>query len=526
MLGEKEPMPVGGSPGWTARAIRAQAASPRGRAIGIVSILLAMSWLVSYVLGGAGRVPPHWFYVPVLVAATRFGLAGAAATAVAAGLLAGPLLPLDVATGEPQQFLDWSARLGFFLGIGLVMAAIIVRLKTSLERDRAREEAERGRLKAEQANQAKNEFLSRMSHELRTPLNAILGFSELLQMEGLDPRQEECVQQILRGGRHLLDLINEVLDVSRIEAGRITISQEPVHLAEALDEALHLIRPLADQAQVRLIEPEERFNVFVRADRQRLKQVFLNLLSNAVKFNREHGEVRIAGAQVTAGSFRVEISDTGVGISNGHINELFTPFARLGAEERGIEGTGLGLTLSKGLVDIMGGKLGASSAPEVGSTFWVELPLADESELESTELPEAQQDEGASAAPRTVLYIEDNLTNLQLIERILAYRPAITLRSAMQGSLGIELAKEHRPDMILLDLHLPDMPGEEVLRRLGADEQTRDIPIVVVTADASEGISKKLRASGATTFVSKPLNVSLFLETVDEILGLREALHE
>jgi signal transduction histidine kinase len=215
---------------WTAWAIGAQGASSRGRGLAVVAVLLGVSWVTSYALGGAGRVPPHWFYVPVLVAAARFGLAGAAATAVAAGLLAGPLLPLDVPTGTPQQLLDWTARLGFFLGIGLVMGAIIVRLKTSLEHDRAKQEAERARQEADRANHAKSEFLSRMSHELRTPLNAILGFGQLLQLSDLTERQRESVDQVLRGGRHLLGLINEVLDISRIETGSLALSQEAVNV--------------------------------------------------------------------------------------------------------------------------------------------------------------------------------------------------------------------------------------------------------------------------------------------------------
>ena len=397
----------------------------------------------------------------------------------------------------------------------LALAAI----RDTTDRKEVGEELLRARKEADRANKAKSDFLSRMSHELRTPLNSILGFAQILDMEELTEEQRTSVLRILSGGEHLLALINEILDIARIESGRITLSPEPVHIGRALEEALELIRPLAARADIRLIEPKGDFDVHVRADRQRLKQVFLNLLSNAVKFNREHGEVRLACARPTQRSFRVDFSDTGLGINEDQTQDLFTPFARLGAEERGIEGTGLGLALTKGLVDIMGGKLGASSTAGVGSTFWVEFPLADQSELEPRELEEAQLEEVASAAPRTVLYIEDNLANLQLIERILGYRPAITLISAMQGSLGIDLAKEHQPDMILLDLHLPDMPGEEVLRRLDANERTRKIPVVVVTADAMEGTSKRLIASGANTFITKPLNISAFLETVDEILS-------
>lgn len=392
-------------------------------------------------------------------------------------------------------------------------------IRDTTDRKKTEEELLRARKEADRANKAKSDFLSRMSHELRTPLNSILGFAQLLAMEELTDDQQVSVQRILIGGEHLLALINEILDIARIESGRITISPEPVHLGRALDETLVLVRPIANQAGIRLLEPEGELDVHIRADRKRLKQVFLNLLSNAIKFNRENGEVRIECRRSSPRDYRIDISDMGMGISEQDSGDLFSPFARLGAEERGIEGTGLGLTLSKGLVDIMGGKLVASSTAGAGSTFSVELPLADESELDPPELAEIQPEDTASAVSITVLYIEDNLANLQLIERILSYRPSITLLSAMQGSLGIELAKQHRPDIILLDLHLPDMPGEEVLRRLAADEQTRDIPVVAVSADSSEATLKRLAASGAAKFITKPINVSLFLETIDGILS-------
>jgi protein-histidine pros-kinase len=399
---------------------------------------------------------------------------------------------------------------------GLVALAAI---RDITDRKKAEEELHRARKEADRANKEKNEFLSRMSHELRTPLNSILGFAQLLDMEELTADQRASVERILSGGEHLLTLINEILDIAQIESGRITISPEPVHLGQALNEAIALVRPLADQSVIRLIEPEGDDDVYVRADRQRLNQVLLNLLSNAIKFNREDGEVRIACRRSTPGAYRVDISDTGMGISEEHSSELFTPFARLGAEERGIEGTGLGLTLSKGLVDIMGGKLGASSTAGVGSTFWIELPLAEESQPESLETSGARLKESTTTMPHTVLYIEDNVANLQLIERILAHRPAIRLLSAMQGSLGIELAKQHRPDLILLDLHLPDMPGEDVLRRLLHDDQTKDIPVLIISADTSDVTLKRISASGAATFITKPVNVSLFLEAIDGILS-------
>jgi protein-histidine pros-kinase len=386
------------------------------------------------------------------------------------------------------------------------------------ERKAAAKETQRAREEADRASLAKSDFLSRVSHELRTPLNSILAFGQLLDMDDLSARQHRSVDQILYGGQHLLELIDELLDIEKIEAGRIALSPEPVHLGELLNEALQLIHPLAEQRRVHLIDSPPDFDAFIKADRQRLKQVLLNLLSNAVKYNRGGGEVRVSCQRPTDDSFRVRVMDNGIGISEEHMKELFTPFARLGADKLGIEGTGLGLSLSKGLVESMGGAIGATSSLGEGSEFWVDLPTAEPTQLEQQAGVEAEVQISSASMPKTILYIEDNLANLQLIQGIVAYRPWITLLSAMQGSLGLELAREHHPDLLLLDLHLPDIPGEEVLRRLRADDRTKTIPVVVVSADASRGTTSRLLAAGAQTFLTKPLNVSLFLEALDEIL--------
>jgi protein-histidine pros-kinase len=387
------------------------------------------------------------------------------------------------------------------------------------DRKAAAEETQRAREEADRASQAKSDFLSRVSHELRTPLNSILGFSQLLDMDELTERQHRSVDQILYGGQHLLDLIDELLDIEKIAAGRITLSPEPVNVGDILSETLQLVRPIADERGVRLMDPPAADDVFIKADRQRLKQVLLNLLSNAVKYNREGGEVRISYDRTTDGSLRVLVADDGLGISEEHMIDLFTPFARLGADALGIEGTGLGLALSKGLVEIMGGAIGATSSIVEGSEFWVEFPTAERRAIERLESPLVDVQASTATISRTILYIEDNLANLQLIQGIVEYRPWISLLSAMQGSLGIELAREHHPDLLLLDLHLPDIPGEEVLRRLRDDDRTKAIPVVVVSADANRGTMSRLLAMGVRTFLTKPLNVSLFLETLDEILA-------
>jgi PAS domain S-box-containing protein len=387
------------------------------------------------------------------------------------------------------------------------------------DRVAAEEETREAREEADRANQAKSDFLSRVSHELRTPLNSILGFGQLLEMETLPEGQRRSVLQILEAGGHLLDLINEILDIEKIASGRMTLSLEPVHVGLVLDEALQLVRPIADQDGVHLIQPPEEFEISVQADRQRLKQVFLNLLSNAVKFNRVGGEVRISGETTSKGSFRITVTDTGEGIAPELMSNLFTPFSRLGAERRGIEGTGLGLALSKSLVETMAGSIEAESVPGEGSMFRIELPIAESVGIGSGEAPGGTPPPPGVAGTRKVLYIEDNLANLQLIEGILAYRPGVVVLSTMQGSLGIELARRHRPDLIMLDLHLPDISGEEVLKRLKADEATSSIPIMIVSADASGETIGRLQEAGASSFITKPLNVGHFLETIDGMLG-------
>ena len=808
-------------PGLAVRAIRAQAASTVPVGLLTVGVLLTLSWLVSYLLGGAGNVPPHWFYIPILLAAARFGLPGAVVGAIAAGLLAGPLLPDDVATHTAQPLADWLGRMGFFVGIGLVMGAVTlgltaahrreigltreaghVALHRSEERTRAvlestteavvgmdraglitdwnhaaettfgwsrdeaigrvlvdtivpdrhreahragvrrflatgegpilnsrielealhrrghefpvevtvsavraggvttfiaflhditeRKEAEEARLateaslrdlleakyralveklpaivyeaefgengrwtyvspqieemlgfsqeewmadtsiwwqrlhpedrpmaiadearsrssgealrseyrmiardgrivwfrdeatvlrtdgdrpvfmqgvmfdvsdqkraeeelrivnvelerrvldrtsqldeanqelmerqerltearlEAERANRAKSEFLSRMSHELRTPLNAILGFGQLLEMDELTEHQQDAVRQILKGGGHLLSLINEVLDIARIEVGRMQLSLEPVAVDELVADAAGLVRPLADQRGVAIeildaVEGER----FVIADRQRLQQVLLNLLSNAVKYNRERGMVRCSIRDVEGGRLRVDVEDQGMGIPAEELARLFVPFERLGVEKSGVEGTGLGLALSKQLVDAMGGTLEVESVPGEGSTFSVRLPIGTAPAWTGDVLTGSIAD---ASPTRTVLCIDDNPAHLKVIERLVAHRPGIRLLSALTGGLGVDLARTHRPDAILLDVGLPDTSGHDVLRRLRAEPATNGIPVIVISADGSERAREALLAAGARAHVPKPIDVRGVRALLDEIL--------
>jgi PAS domain S-box-containing protein len=380
---------------------------------------------------------------------------------------------------------------------------------------------------AERANRAKSEFLSRMSHELRTPLNAVLGFGQLLEADDLTGGQRESVAQIMKGGRHLLELINEILDISRIEAGNMTMSLEPVHVGLTLGEVLDLVKPLAAERDISLERPlPEASDRHVLADKQRLKQVLLNLLSNAIKYNRDAGSVKVSlepvGNRSCPSELLILVTDTGNGLSEEQQRKLFSPFERLGAEQSSIEGTGLGLTLSRLLVEEMGGTLTVESEPWVGSTFLIKLPLTSAA-LESIEqdAPDSPDPsyEGLPRPERVILYVEDNFDNFKLVERILAPRPELELLTAMNGNLAVELAQQHRPDLVLLDLHLPGIPGEDVLKRLKDDPATRDIPVVVVSADATERRIQSLLAAGARDYLSKPLDVARFVAVVDESLN-------
>ena len=387
------------------------------------------------------------------------------------------------------------------------------------ERKKADDEIKTARLEAERANRAKSEFLSRMSHDLRTPLNAVLGFAQLLESDSLSSEQRECVHQILHGGQHLLDLINEVLDIARIEAGRLSLSPEPVSIRDTVRHALALVAPLAAKGGVALaFEEGGESDRSVVADRQRLNQILLNLLSNAVKYNRLGGRVTVTVESPKPGRIRLQVSDTGAGIPRAKLQLLFTPFERLGAEGTAVEGTGLGLALSRGLAEAMGGELGVVSEVDRGSTFWVELDATEE-RVESTHAdPIIAAALKPSPRQATVLYIEDNSSNVRLMERVLARRPGITLVHAGQGQTGVALAVNRRPDVIFLDMHLPDVTGEEVLRQLWGDPELRRIPVVVLSADATPGQVRRVLASGASAYLTKPLHLQKVLDTLDEML--------
>jgi PAS domain S-box-containing protein len=443
--------------------------------------------------------------------ATELGVKGACGVPVLA--VAGVVAVLEFFTSESLEPDEPLMQALFQLGI---------QLGHVFDRKQAVADLEQAKGAAEAANHAKSDFLSRMSHELRTPLNAILGFGQLLQMGSPTPRQRQQLEQILKGGRHLLELINEVLDLARIEAGRLHLSLEPVSLRLVCSEVCDLVRPLAERHGIRLeatcARAEERY---VRADNQRLRQVLLNLLANGVKYNNAHGCVSLTWEDLPNDRVRLAVSDTGPGIAPEKQQRLFNPFDRLGAEATGVEGTGLGLVLSKRLTEAMGGTLDLVSRVGQGTTVFVDLPRAAPPPAPGR-APAAPAPATAAPERGTILYIEDNLANLGLMEDILADRPEVRLLSAMQGGAGLELARQHRPDLILLDIHLPDIPGDEVLRRLRSDPHLQAIPVVIISADATPSQIARLRAAGVWEYLTKPIDVPRFLKLLNRFLLERQ----
>ncbi|NUN10203.1 MAG: PAS domain S-box protein [Ignavibacteriaceae bacterium] len=380
---------------------------------------------------------------------------------------------------------------------------------------------------AEKANREKSEFLSRMSHELRTPMNSILGFAQLLEMGDISDSHKKAIRNILKSGKHLLGLINEVLDISRIEAGKISVSLEPINLDALIAELSDAVMPLAVKNNITW-QPYVNTGLFVMADKQRLKQVMLNLLNNAIKYNRKEGTMSVKAevskeASGSAPSVRITVSDNGVGISESDIGKLFRPFERIGAEKTEIEGTGLGLVVVKKLIDVMGGRIGVRSEYEKGSDFWFELEQCIPTMRDiKSELDADNSIKVKTELHSTILLIEDNSSNIELVEQILeTARPGINLVFSKFGSDAVPLAKEHHPSLILLDLNLPDIHGSDVLRYLLSDNATKDIPVVIVSADAISRQSGELLKAGAKDYIIKPIQIDVFLETIDKFLQIK-----
>jgi protein-histidine pros-kinase len=400
---------------------------------------------------------------------------------------------------------------------GRVLAAFVRDISERKRHEQIRLEKE----SADRSNAAKSEFLSRMSHELRTPLNAVIGYSQLLSFKFPQPEVQEGTSSILKAGRHLLSLINEVLDLASIDAGRFAISLEPVQLGPVILQALELISPIALEANITLdYQADLCAEEAVLADRQRLLQVFINLISNGIKYNRPKGQVTIRCESINENRIRINFEDTGVGILDVDRARLFQPFERLGTQV--VEGSGLGLVLSRRFVELMGGKLDLLSSDSQGSSFAIDLRHTVMPAVSHMERTEGMMFRPTFNRQIQILYIEDNSSNMKLMEMILAEWSGVSMMPAVQGQVGLEIAQNHRPDLILLDLHLPDMPGEQVLRLLKSDDDTAKIPVIVVSADATNNQIRRLMAAGADDYVTKPIDLRQFTMVVERLLNVAQ----
>jgi PAS domain S-box-containing protein len=377
---------------------------------------------------------------------------------------------------------------------------------------------------AEKSNLAKSDFLSSMSHELRTPLNAILGFAQLIETGSPPPTpaQKRSLDQILTGGWYLLEMISEILDLALIESGKVSLSLEPVSLVEALLGCRDLMEPQARKRNIGLTFPQLEIPYFVNADQTRIKQVLINLLSNAIKYNTPHGTVAVECVLKPLNTIRISVRDTGEGLTPGQLAQLFQPFNRLGKENGAEEGTGIGLVVTKRLVEQMGGTIGAESTVGVGSVFWIDLSLtkAPHALLETEPLTQSQPQVQADVSPRTLLYVEDNPASLELVEQLLSRRANLRLLSAADGDLGIEYARTFHPDVILMDINLPGVGGLDAMKILRADPPTAHIPIIAISANAVPRDIEKALAAGFFRYLTKPIKVNEFMAALDLALAL------
>jgi PAS domain S-box-containing protein len=388
-------------------------------------------------------------------------------------------------------------------------------------------ELESAKFVAEKANLAKSDFLSSMSHELRTPLSAILGFAQLMESGTPLPTtsQKRSIDQILQAGWYLLELINEILDLALIESGKLSLSLEPILLTEVMLECQDMIEPQAQKRGISVTFPQFDTPCFVKADRTRVKQVFINLLSNAIKYNRANGTVVVEYVTSIPGKIRVCVKDSGEGLTSDQLAQLFQPFNRLGRESSAEEGTGIGLVMTKRLIEMMGGSIGAESTVGTGSVFWVELALTTGRLTVEEQLATQQPNKPVQTLtePRTLLYVEDNPANLMLVEDLIARRPDICLLSARDGITGIEIARGRRPDLILMDINLPGISGINAMKILAGDPVTAHIPVIALSANAIPRDIEKGLEAGFFRYLTKPIKVGEFMETLDTALEYAKA---
>jgi signal transduction histidine kinase/CheY-like chemotaxis protein len=381
---------------------------------------------------------------------------------------------------------------------------------------------------ADSANRAKTDFISSMSHELRTPLNAILGFAQLVESGTPEPTptQKRSIEQILKAGWYLLELINEILDLTLIESGKLTLSGEPVSLTEVLAECRAMVEPQAQQRGIAMVFTRLELPRFVKADRTRLKQVLINLLFNAIKYNQPGGHVTVECTLRPSDAVRISVRDTGAGLGPEKLAQLFQPFNRLGQERGGEEGTGIGLVVTQRLVRLMGGEIGVDSVPGVGSVFWVQMALTSAPVLAGlTPDPTEALRPGAPAgsASHTLLYVEDNPANLELVELIVGRRADLRLLSAADGSLGIEFARVYQPEVILMDINLPGISGIEAMKILRANPSTAHIPIIALSANAVPRDIQRGLEAGFFNYLTKPIKVNELMDALDAALSFSQS---
>ncbi|MDD2882338.1 MAG: PAS domain S-box protein [Rhodoferax sp.] len=386
-------------------------------------------------------------------------------------------------------------------------------------------ELEKARFVADDANRAKSDFLSSMSHELRTPLNGILGFAQLIETgtPPPTPNQKRSLDQILKGGWYLLELINEILDLALIESGKVSLSLEPVSLVEVMKDCQTLIEPLAQKRDISTRFQHLELPYFVNVDRTRFKQVLLNLLSNAIKYNTLGGVVTVECALNPSNFVRISVRDTGMGMIPEQLSQLFQPFNRLGKEASAETGTGIGLVVTKRLVELMNGIVGAESTVGAGSVFWIELPLATKLQhvpVEAEHPAQIRPHGLVDMLQRTLLYVEDNPSNVELIEQLVARRPGVRMISAADGNLGIEYARAFLPNVILMDINLPGISGLDAMKILRADPMTVNIPIIAISANAMPTDIEHALAAGCFKYLTKPIKINEFMAVLDLALSI------